>query len=621
MIEYRMRYWHSGVGWYNTLDITNHNFGEITIDKKRFELPQIGNEITLGGEFVLRNRAFDVLVGNNYHSETQANGRTLQIFIQDTETGEEIIFYVDTQKIKWDMERCQCHISEGSLGGLQKINDDLKKIWNEEINIEHLGSNIDLSKSLFRVVRSDNNGTVEWLVFDITNVNSYWDKVDNMQAGNLVTNQNAINAVQTQDPDRLYSVAYISNVTPSQGTYTERSIWIVEQSGLNIIKPSFILHQDQYTQNVITSVVKIYKNFRNSINDDAKLVDAMRVTDVFQHILGKYNLNLELHPHTQMRIQTYANATGNSESLYMLQKSNAKRPWGERKAKKYGISLQDLITDLCAIFRCQWFIMKDGNGGYYLSFFNPRLNMAQYNNNLSLFTNYAVIGLFSHYNFNAYEIQDAEVLNIYSYLDSQPREHEIEIKENKRMETVRNLTREEYATGERKVESITRFMTDPMGIVFQDFGEDSEYNVQSVYLEYRERSNSDLPITNSEIRTIMEDIGNEFFADEGFVLYASNGYLNPNERQHNATLNMLSRNRVSWWDDGDKDNKIWLNAGANTQLAVKTKREFEEVQVRNCNLVPEEMEVMRKDSEWYFAVTSSCNLNTRILNIKFEKND
>lgn len=623
MIEYRLIYHYLG-SLYTSIDATDFIYGDISIEKNRFDLPQIGNEIKISGEFVLSGKAYEVLVQNNYDDETQNNGRDLIIQIRDG--SEQIDFYVDTQKIKWDKERCLCFIGDGSLGGLQKMNDDLKKAWNEEVILDGLGTDIDISKRQYRVVRRLDGPIEAWSVFDISYIENYWNKVREFTEGTLVTGterQNVLNALENQDPDYLNWVGYDEESvlsTPTQ-PYIHKSytIWIIDKDTLEVVKPSFTIHENFYNQSGY-SIVKVYKNFMSSNDGDATLIDAIKLEDAINHILLHYFPDGRIKYDTStfngiLQFLGYDFFSGVANRFHLVQKSNAKRPWAIEKAKNYGLSLQDILDNLCSFLRCQWFISKDENGGYLLSIFNPRLQFNQYH---SSYKYKKVPGLYSPYVFNAYKVDESkvEVLNIYKYLDSQPEYVEIEMKENARIETLRNTTKENLATGGRVKKSISLFSTDWRGVIFQDFGKDSPYNANGIYDTFRDVSPADLPVRTNVIRKAMEEIGNEVFSDEGFLLY-NEKYANPNQTviNHDAPRNYLSRNGVSWWLSGDYANKEFSAWG---QLEALSRRDLEEVQIVNCSLVPEEMEVMEKDGKWYFAVQSSYNLNSRILSIKFE---
>jgi len=624
MIEYRVRYYHNLGSLYTSIDATDLIHGDIAIEKTRFDLPQIGNEIKISGEFVLSGRAYDVLIQNNYDDETQNNGRDLIIQIRDG--SEQIDFYVDTQKIKWDKERCLCFIGDGSLGGLQKMNDDLKKAWNEEVILDGLGTDIDISRRQYRVVRRLDENIEEWNVFNISYIENYWNKVRVFTEGTLVTGterQNVLNALENQDPDYLNWVGYDEESilpTPTQPfIHKSYTIWIIDKDTLEVVEPSFTIHENSYNQSGY-SIVKVYKNFMSSNDGDATLIDAIKLEDAINHILLHYfpdgRIKYDTDSFNGLLTFLAYNFFGDvTNRFHLVQKSNAKRPWAVEKAKNYGLSLQDIIDNLCSFLRCQWFISKDEDGGYLLSIFNPRWQFNQYH---SLYKYKKVPGLYSPYVFNAYKIDESkvEVLNIYKYLDSQPEYVEIEMKENARIETLRNITKEHLATGGRVKKSISLFSTDWRGVIFQDFGKDSPYNANGIYDTFRDVSPADLPVRTNVIRKAMEEIGNEVFSDEGFLLY-NEKYANPNQTviNHNAPRNYLSRNNVSWWLSGDYANKEFSAWG---QLEALARRDLEEVQIVNCSLVPEEMEVMEKDGKWYFAVQSSYNLNSRILSIKFE---
>lgn len=624
MIEYRVRYYHNQGSLYTSIDATDLIHGDIAIEKTRFDLPQIGNEIKISGEFVLSGRAYDVLIQNNYDDETQNNGRDLIIQIRDGD--EQIDFYVDTQKIKWDKERCLCFIGDGNLGGLQKMNDDLKKAWNEEVILDGLGTDIDISRRQYRVVRRLDGNIEEWNVFNISYIENYWNKVRVFTEGTLVTGterQNVLNALENQDPDYLNWVGYDEESvlpTPTQPfIHKSYTIWIIDKDTLEVVEPSFTIHENFYNQSGY-SIVKVYKNFMSSNDGDATLIDAIKLEDAINHILLHYFPDGRIKYDTDsfnglLTFLAYNFFGGVTNRFHLVQKSNAKRPWAVEKAKNYGLSLQDIIDNLCSFLRCQWFISKDEDGGYLLSIFNPRWQFNQFH---SLYKYKKVPGLYSPYVFNAYKVDESkvEVLNIYKYLDSQPEYVEIEMKENARIETLRNITKEHLATGGRVKKSISLFSTDWRGVIFQDFGKDSPYNANGIYDTFRDVSPADLPVRTNVIRKAMEEIGNEVFSDEGFLLY-NEKYANPNQTviNHNAPRNYLSRNGVSWWLSGDYANKEFSAWG---QLEALSRRDLEEVQIVNCSLVPEEMEVMEKDGKWYFAVQSSYNLNSRILSIKFE---
>lgn len=624
MIEYRVRYYHNIGSLYTSIDATDLIHGDIAIEKTRFDLPQIGNEIKISGEFVLSGRAYEVLVQNNYDDETQNHGRDLIIQIRDG--SEQIDFYVDTQKIKWDKERCLCFIGDGSLGGLQKMNDDLKKAWNEEVILDGLGTDIDISRRQYRVVRRLDGNIEEWNVFNISYIENYWNKVRVFTEGTLVTGterQNVLNALENQDPDYLNWVGYDEESilpTPTQPfIHKSYTIWIIDKDTLEVVEPSFTIHENSYNQSGY-SIVKVYKNFMSSNDGDATLIDAIKLEDAINHILLHYFPDGRIKYDTstfngRLQFLGYDFLSGVANRFHLVQKSNAKRPWAVEKAKNYGLSLQDILDNLCSFLRAQWFISKDENGGYLLSIFNPRLQFEQFH---STYKYKKVPGLYSPYVFNAYKVDESkvEVLNIYKYLDSQPEYVEIEMKENARIETLRNITKEHLATGGRVKKSISLFSTDWRGVIFQDFGKDSPYSANGIYDTFRDVSPSDLPIGTNVIRKAMEEIGNEVFSDEGFLLY-NEKYANPNQTviNHNAPRNYLSRNEVSWWLSGDYANKEFSAWG---QLKALARRDLEEVQIVNCSLVPEEMEVMEKDGKWYFAVQSSYNLNSRILSIKFE---
>src|SRR5690625_2028298 len=336
----------------------------ISNDKTRRSSDLIGNEIKISGEFVLSGRAYDVLIQNNYDDETQNNGRDLIIQIRDG--SEQIDFYVDTQKIKWDKERCLCFIGDGSLGGLQKMNADFKKAWNEEVILDGLGTDIDISRRQYRGVRRLDGNIEEWNVFNISYIENYWNKVRVFTEGTLVTGterQNVLNALENQDPDYLNWVGYDEESvlpTPTQPfIHTSYTIWIIDKDTLEVVEPSFTIHENFYNQSGY-SIVKVYKNFMSSNDGDATLIDAIKLEDAINHILLHYFPDGRIKYDTgtfngRLQFLAYDFLSGVANRFHLVQTSNAKRPWAIEKAKNYGLSLQDIIDNLCSFLRCQWF--------------------------------------------------------------------------------------------------------------------------------------------------------------------------------------------------------------------------------------------------------------------------
>lgn len=607
MIKYEL-----SIAQYNEGDITDFVFGDLTIEKERFDLPQIGNSVKLTGQMVLSGEAYQKLLDYNIDNATQGNLAEVVILIYDTEMLNFYEYYIDTKTIKWDKERCFAIVNDGSLGGLQKINDDLKKVWSDEVVLSGLGTDLDISKTQYKVRRTQTNTIDDWDVWNVTNVDNYWDKVDGGGSGVVVTGTEKTNVLNVinNDNDLLSKVVgedLAIDLPEVGGQFNFKTYWIVEND--EVLEPTIRLHYNQY-QTATQEITRSYHNFKGSINEDCKLVDAIDLRDAINHILSEYGFsNIQLDDDIYQFLGYNFNPTS-SNLFKLVQRSNAKRPWGEKKAKNYKISLQSLLNDLCTIFRCYWFISKvEGTANYKLSVFNPRF---QFTTHANIAKDFKVNGLYSPYVYNAYEIQDVETLNIYEFVGDVPEYRIVEMEQNARIETLRNATKESNSNGGVEVKKISQFSTDWRGLVFLDFGKDSPFTV-----DYGESENLDLPIMNNDIRLRMEDVSNQFFADDGFLLY-NEKYTNIGQRvnNHNATLPHLGREETLFWDNGGFDNRIYDASGGIKEMVIK---EIEEVQMVNCGLVPEEMEVMEKNGEWYFAKSSSFSINTGILSIKFEK--
>ncbi len=600
---------HSG----GTIDATADNYGEVTIEKSLYDLPRIGTKLELGGTFIFRGATYEALLP--YSNSTRNSGADLTIRI--IKGSREITYFVDTDNIKWNKEICQCEISDGSMGELTKMYDDLELVWSEDINIDlssvYESVDLDLQKIQYRVDVVDSQTGLgapsrSYAYRRVETFGNAYNKVTQppLNVGFQVTNPTLISQLRAIAEADLGNYAYRNyreetiNTVPSYINYIDRRTFII--NGDEIAKPRFQMYISYNEVGNVRTTIE-YNYYKQILNEQTKLKKTMKVDELLEFFCKRFfDTDLVLDSDFRFRPQSH---TITQEDLRLVQKSNAKRPWG-LSAFDYEISFRELIETICKSLRIYYFISKGSSGEFVLSFFNPKRGYSPpYSLNIPSHFSRGISQntFYNPYFYNSEEIEiPTKLEDVYKFKGQVPISSTIEFEEHKTEPMLRNEYKLDYGNGTPEKESITLFNLDINAVMFLDFPS----TIGRDFIK-------SLPFTDEQVMDMMELVSNEYFSDSGYVMLTDVGDLSYSDSNEQA-FNTFTYYPLKRWVDGNSDDKIFDAGGGVTN---KSLIDFDRYVIIDCDLPTEKNEV-NWDNGYKILNNSSYDLVTGVNEVIFQ---